>query len=235
MFKNWTNLFIYHAKNNKLFTFLNILGLSIGIAGLIFAILYWNDEQSYNDWNPDKDKIHQVISDLGEDLIWGYTASPLSQYLDEIPEVESYCYFNTWYYNEIITYKDKKELVAKIFDAQNNFFEFFPFEFVKGSSNIKNHDNTSIYLSEEVAERIFGNDDPIGKQVQYSGRTLVVRGIYKIEGKSSIAPEAVTNIIDKKLEENKDQWGNFNFGLLLKLKDSSQKTKVEKALNSLFS
>ncbi|UOX35254.1 ABC transporter permease [Flavobacterium sediminilitoris] len=234
MFKNWTNLFIYHAKNNKLFTFLNILGLSIGIAGLIFAILYWNDEQSYNDWNPDKDKIHQVISDLGEDLIWGYTASPLSQYLDEIPEVESYCYFNTWYYNEIINYKDKKELVAKIFDAQNNFFEFFPFEFVKGSSNIKNHDNTSIYLSEEVAERIFGNDDPIGKQVQYSGRTLVVRGIYKIEEKSSIAPEAVTNIIDKKLEENKDQWGNFNFGLLLKLKDPSQKTKVEKALNSLF-
>ena len=60
MLKNWTNPFIYHIRNNKLFTFLNVLGLSIGIAGLIFATLYWNDEHSYNAWNPGRDKIYQV-------------------------------------------------------------------------------------------------------------------------------------------------------------------------------
>ena len=59
MLKNWTNLFIYHIKNNKLFTILNVLGLSIGIAGLIFATLYWNDEHSYNAWNPGKEKVFQ--------------------------------------------------------------------------------------------------------------------------------------------------------------------------------
>ena len=234
MLKNWTNLFIYHIKHNKLFTFLNILGLSIGIAGLIFAILYWNDEQSYNAWNPEKNKVHQVVSDLGNDIIWGYTASPLEQYLEEIPEIESHCYFNTWYYNEIISYNGKKELVEKIFDAQKNFFEFFPFEFTKGNSKSALVDNTSIALSEEVAQRLFGTDEAMGKQVQYSGRTLVVRGVYKINKKASIAPEAVTNIIDKQLEDNADQWGNFNFGLLIKLKNPSEKPKVEKALDQLF-
>lgn len=234
MLKNWTRIFLFHIKNNKLFTFLNILGLSIGIAGLIFATLYWNDEQSYNNWNPEKEKVHQVVSDLGNDLVWGYTASPLGKYLGEIPEIESHCYFNTWYYNEIITYKGKKELIEKIFDAQNNFFDFFPFEFIKGNGKVAIQDNTSIALSEEVAQRLFGKEEAMGKQVQYSGRTLVVRGIYKINKKSSIAPEAVTNIIDKQLEENREQWGNFNFGLLLKLKDTSQKTKVEEALNRLF-
>lgn len=234
MLKNWTNLFIYHIKNNKLFTFLNVLGLSIGIAGLIFATLYWNDEHSYNDWNPEKDKVHQVVSDLGNDLVWGYTASPLGKYLGEISEVESYCYFNNWYYDEIITYKGKKELIEKIFDAQNNFFDFFPFEFIKGSGKTAIQDNTSIALSEEVAQRLFGEEEAMGKEVQYSGRTLVVRGVYRINKKSSIAPEAVTNLIDKQLKENSDQWGNFNFGLLLKLKDSSQKTKVEGELNQLF-
>lgn len=54
MLKNWINTFVYHVKNYKFFTILNILGLSIGIAGLIFAILYWNDEQSYDQWNPNK-------------------------------------------------------------------------------------------------------------------------------------------------------------------------------------
>jgi putative ABC transport system permease protein len=234
MLKNWTNLFIYHIKNNKLFTFLNVLGLSIGIAGLIFATLYWNDEHSYNDWNPEKDKIHQVVSDLGNDLVWGYTASPLGKYLGEISEVESYCYFNNWYYDEIITYKGKKELIEKIFDAQNNFFDFFPFEFIKGSRKTAIQDNTSIALSEEVAQRLFGEEEAMGKEVQYSGRTLVVRGVYRINKKSSIAPEAVTNLIDKQLKENSDQWGNFNFGLLLKLKNPDNKTKVEEVLNQLF-
>lgn len=234
MLKNWTNLFIYHIKNNKLFTFLNVLGLSVGIAGLIFATLYWNDEHSYNDWNPEKDKVHQVVSDLGNDLVWGYTASPLGKYLGEISEVESYCYFNNWYYDEIITYKGKKELIEKIFDAQNNFFDFFPLEFIKGNGKTAIQDNTSIALSEEVAQRLFGEEEAMGKEVQYSGRTLVVRGVYKINKKSSIAPEVVTNLIDKQLEVNSDQWGNFNFGLLLKLKDPSQKTKVEGELNQLF-
>lgn len=234
MLKNWTNLLLHHIRHNKLFTFLNILGLSIGIAGLIFATLYWNDEQSYNDWNPEKDKVHQVVSDLGNDLVWGYTASPLGKYLGDISEIESHCYFNTWYYDEIITYKGEKQLIEKIFDAQNNFFDFFPFEFIKGNGKTAIQDNTSIALSEEVAQRLFGEDEAMGKEVQYSGRTLVVRGVYKINKKSSIAPEVVTNIIDKQLEENNDQWGNFNFGLLLKLKEPSQKTKVEGKLNQLF-
>jgi len=46
MLQNWLHIFLFQIKNNKLFTALNVLGLSIGIAGLIFAILYWNDEHS---------------------------------------------------------------------------------------------------------------------------------------------------------------------------------------------
>ena len=65
MLKNWINIFIYHIKNNKLFTALNVLGLSIGIAGLIFAILYWNDEHSYDQWNPNKDNVFLVSQSNG--------------------------------------------------------------------------------------------------------------------------------------------------------------------------
>lgn len=234
MLKNWINLFIYHIKNNKLFTGLNILGLSVGIAALIFAVLYWNEEHSYNAWNPEKEKVHQVVSDIGEGIVWGYTASPLELYLKDISEIEAHCYFNTWYYNEIIEYKGKKELIGKIFDAQNNFFDFFPFEFTKGNGKTAIQDNSSIALSEETAKRLFGEEEAIGKQVLYSGRKLVVRGVFKNDKKSSIAPEAVTNIIDKQLKANSDQWGNFNFGLLLKLKNPATKKEVEKKLNQLF-
>lgn len=226
MLKNWLHIFLYQIKNNKLFTALNILGLSMGIAGLIFAILYWNDEQSYNAWNPEKDKVFQSISQVSKDMFWASNVAPLEPHLKKsFPELESYCYLDNWYYQEIVQYKNKKEII-KITDAQNTFFQFFPFTFIKGTAQTALKDNASMAISEETAALLFGEENPIGKEVRYSGRVLVIRGVYKIPGKSSMAPMAVTNLIDAKLKENIEQWGNFNHGLLLKLKNPDDKAKV---------
>ncbi len=226
MISNWIKIFLFQIKNNKFFTALNVLGLSLGISGLIFAILYWNDEQSYNKWNPNKDKVFQSVSHVSEDVFWASNVAPFEPYFkNSFSELESYCYLENWYYEEIIEYKSKKEII-KITDAQNTFFEFFPFTFIKGNSKTALKDNSSIAISKETATRLFGEEDPMGKEVRYSGRTLVVRGVYTIPGKSSLAPMAVTNLIDAKLKENIDHWGNFNFGLLLKLKNPDDQNKV---------
>lgn len=235
MINNWIKIFLYQLKKNKLFTILNTLGLSLGIAGLIFAILYWNDEQSYNAWNPEKGKVMHVVSYVSVDTYWSTSVATLEPYLQKsFPELDSYCYLNQWYYNEIIQFKNKKEIVP-IIDAQKTFFEFFPFEFIKGNSKNPLPDKNSIAISEETAEKLFGNEEPIGKQVTYSGRTLVVRGVYRISGKSSLEPQAVTSLINSRLEEDKDQWGNFTFGLLLKLKNPSDAEKVAFKLKKLMS
>ncbi|MEO8535412.1 MAG: hypothetical protein ABI441_16765, partial [Flavobacterium sp.] len=65
MISNWFKIFVYHLKQNKLFSFLNVLGLSIGIAGIIFAILYWNNENAYDQWNPEKENSYQVLNKIG--------------------------------------------------------------------------------------------------------------------------------------------------------------------------
>ncbi|HEX8563683.1 MAG TPA: ABC transporter permease [Flavobacterium sp.] len=235
MVLNWTKIFLYHLKQNKLFSFLNILGLSIGIGGLIFAILYWNEEHSYNAWNPQKDQVYQVINDLGDNNMWPTNIAPLETYLkSSMPEVSEYCYLNGWYFDEIISYNGKKEYVEKILDSQSGFFSFFPFEFTSGSAASAIKDEGSIALAETTALRLFGTTKALGKKVQHSGRTLVVRGIYKITGKSSYAPEAVTNLIGPRLAENNTQWGNFSFGLLLKIKDPNDVAKVKKRIEDLY-
>ncbi|MFC4738715.1 ABC transporter permease [Flavobacterium ponti] len=235
MLKNWTNLFIYHIKNNKLFTILNILGLSIGIAGLVFATLYWNDEHSYNEWNPGKGKVFQSISKVGPDEYWASNVAPFEPYFKtDFPELEAYCYLDNWYYEEIVQYKDKKE-IFKIVDSQKNFFEMFPFPFLKGNSKTALKDNTSIVFSKKAAERLFGTIDILGKEVTYSGRKLVVRGVYELIGKSSIQPEVVTNIvINARLKDDKDNWGNFSYGLLLKLKNPDDIGKVKAKMEKLM-
>ncbi|MGO4771296.1 ABC transporter permease [Flavobacterium sp. W22_SRS_FK3] len=233
MLQNWTNIFIYHIKNNKLFTALNVLGLSIGIAGLIFAILYWNEEHSYDQWNPEKDKVYSVMSNLGGGNVWGVSSAipaPIlkstTSYLDE------YCYYRTNYSKQTIQYQRKTEVFDKILTAQSSFFSFFPFEFIRGNAKSALHDRNSIAISEETASRLFKGENPMGKQVRYAERFFVVRGVYRLSEKSSVMPSAVTTVIEDDLEKNRESWG-LNYGLMLKLKKQSDTTAVIKKLDEI--
>ncbi|MCC9065423.1 ABC transporter permease [Flavobacterium piscisymbiosum] len=234
MLKNWTNIFIYHIKNNKFFTALNVLGLSIGIAGLIFATLYWNEEHSYDQWNPEKDKISLVLNDLGGGNVWAVNPAVSGPLLKSATsDLEEYCYFTSDYAKETVQYDGKIEVVDKIFSAQSNFFSFFPFEFIRGSAKSALHDRNSIAFSEKTASRLFKNENPMGKQVKYAERYFVVRGVYRLSKKSSVMPAAVTTIIEDDLEKSKESWG-FNYGLMLKLKKQSDTTAVLKKLNEIY-
>lgn len=234
MLKNWTNIFIYHIKSNKLFTALNVLGLSIGIAGLIFAILYWNDEHSYDQWNPEKEKIYAVLNDLGGGNVWAVNSpvpGPLLK--SSTTDLKEYCYFSTDYAKETIEYNKKIEVVDKIFTAQSNFFSFFPFEFIRGNRKDALHDRNSIAFSEKTASRLFENENPIGKQVKYAEKIFIVRGVYRLNEKSSVMPAAVTTIIEDDLEKKKENWG-LNFGLIVKLKRQSDTTAILHKINEIY-
>lgn len=235
MLKNWINIFIYHIKNNKVFTALNVLGLSIGIAGLIFAILYWNDEQSYDQWNPNKDNIFLLTNQMDPTTYWSSSSAPVGSAVKEIsPEVESYCYLSGDYGDEIIRFKNKKVQTNKIIVAQKNFFDYFPYTFIEGNSKTALPDVNSICLSEDLAERIFGNETALGKQIILQNKSLIVRGVYKLDKKSVYNPSCVINFMDERIKGNIQFWGNFQFVLMLKLKDVNDQKAVTDKLKNLY-
>jgi putative ABC transport system permease protein len=235
MIINWIKIFIYHLKQNKLFSFLNVLGLSIGIAGVIFAILYWNDEQSYDAWNPNKDNVFLVANQMGENTFWASSSAPIGAAIKEkSSEVASYCYLSGNYESDIIRYKDKKVQSSKIVLAQKNFFDFFPFEFVEGNQKSALADENSISLSENVATQIFGKETALGKEVLFQNKKLIVRGVYKMDKKSSYNPSCVVNFIDLRIRKSIDQWGNFQFVLFLKVKNPSKVLLIENELQKLY-
>lgn len=234
MIKNWLHLFVFNLKQNKLFTTLNVLGLSIGMAGLIFAILYWNDEQSYDAWNPAKDQVFVSINAVAKDEYWSTNVAPLDSYFKkDFPELETHCYFDNWYNSEMVHYQGKKELL-KIIDAQGTFFACFPFQFIYGTPQSAIKDASCIALSEKAAKKLFGAQNPMGKEVVYSGKKLTVSGVYNIPGKSSMAPEAVTHLIENRMESDQDNWGNFSYGLMLKLKNPADKNQVIRRIEKLM-
>ncbi|TDP01044.1 ABC transporter permease [Flavobacterium sp. 245] len=234
MLKNWINTFFYHIKNNKLFSILNVLGLSIGMATLIFAILFWNDEHSYDQWNPEKDKIYSVLNDIGENNIWTSNAATTGPLLKAISsDVESYCYFYAEYAKDVISYNGKKEMLSKIFTAQKNFFSFFPYKFIHGNGKTAIQDRSSIAISATTAERLFGTENPMGKLVRYNGQVFTVRGVYDLSEKSSVMPDAVTTVIDDDIERTKDQW-SYHYGLVLKIKNPNATGAIIKNMDNLF-
>lgn len=235
MLKNWINVFTYHIKNNKLFTALNVLGLSIGIAGLIFAILYWNDEHSYDQWNPNKDNVFLVANQMDPTTYWASSSSPIGSAIKEVsPDVESYCYLSGEYENEIIHFNNKKVQSDKIVSAQKNFFEYFPYEFIEGNSKKALPDVNSICLSQDLAVQIFGNESALGKQIVLQSKNLIVRGVYKLDKKSIYNPSCVVNFIDARINGTIQQWGNFQFVLLLKLKNPNDQKQVTDNLQNIY-
>jgi putative ABC transport system permease protein len=234
MLKNWTNIFIYHIKNNKLFTALNVFGLSIGIAGLIFATLYWNDEQSYNQWNTEKDNVFQVLVDEGENVAGINTPVTFEPFLKDDPNIEEMMYCQNWYDKPLYKYNGKKIIIKKTFNTQNNFFNFFPFEFLQGNQKTALQNENSIAMNQETAKQFFGKENPIGKQIQYEDKFLTVTAVYKIPSNSTIAPDAVVNNMKGRLNEDKDRWGSFNNGWFIKLKDPTKTIELSKKINALY-
>lgn len=223
MIQNWLKVFVYHFKQHKLFSILNILGLSIGISGLIFAILYWNEEHSYNEWNSEKDKVYEVINDMGEAGKWAWNVAPTAPILEASSKnIEGYCYYTAWYQEDILNYNGKKEMIKKIGAAESNFFSYFPFEFIAGDPKTAIQDENSIALSEEVAKLFFKDENPIGKQIIFDGKPHAVKGVYRIPGKSSMAPDVMLHL---KMDKASESWGDFNYGLMLKI-DSPDKVKA---------
>lgn len=233
MIFNWFKIFIYHLKQNKLFSFLNVLGLSIGVAGVIFAILYWNNENAYDQWNPEKENVYQVLNVIGATGdTWGTSSIPFGQTCKAtIPEIEQICFLNIWYGESVIKYQNRKVIDKKIMVSDENFFDFFPFPILKGDKKDVLKDKNSVAIAEEQANLLFKNDDPIGKSISYDNKSYIVKAVYRIIKPSSIEPNYVFGGIVR--EHDLNQWGNFNYGFMIKIKKDVDPALVLKKMHNV--
>ncbi|KAF2332232.1 ABC transporter permease [Flavobacterium ginsenosidimutans] len=232
MIFNWFKIFIYHLRQSKLFSFLNVLGLSIGIAAVIFAILYWNNEHSYDQWNPEKESSYLVLNKIGSGDIWASNSIPFGETCKaSIPEIEKVCFMNNWYDEEIIKYKDQKLLTKNIMVSDENFFDFFPFEIIQGAKQNILKEKNSVAISTEQAQLLFKNEDPIGKSILYKNNNYTVKSVYRLIKPSSIEPTYVFSGV--KREGDLNSWGNFNYGLMVKIKDGVDPALVLKKMQNV--
>lgn len=237
MLKNWFKVFLYNSRKNKLFFFLTVLGLATGMTGIILALSYWEDESAYNQWNPNKDNIAEVIVHFN-DNIWQWQVAPLAHYLKEsAPEIEDFMYYKPYYSSDPATYQGKNIFLKNYFNTQANFFDFFPLEVTAGTAGRFKTTPNAIAIEEKQVFQIFGDEDPIGKVFQTAqGESLVVTTVYRNNRATSVQPNFIVKEVENSIKGGikNNNWGDFNYGLLLKLKNKADFAAVEKKMTAIF-
>lgn len=185
MIRNYLKTAWRNTRKNKLFSFINILGLSIGIATCFIIMLYVQDELSYDRFNKNADNIARVVfhADInGGKIDESVSMPPVAQTMKrDFPEVEDATRILSFgtpkiIYNNTVFKDDRFALVDP------NFFSIFTLPMIKGDAKTALAQPGGIVLTQETAEKFFGKQEPIGKIIQVntdSNRVYKVTGIIK--------------------------------------------------------
>ncbi len=166
MLKNYFKIGLRSLLRNKFFTAINLFGLTLGMTTCLLIMLYVQNELSYDRFNNKADQIVRVVfrgSIQGEKMKEAMVMPPVAQtFKSEYPEVLEATRLRN-YGNPRITYGDKTFKENAFAYADSNFFEVFTLPFLKGNPKTALLEPNTIVISESVAKKYFGSEDPIGK------------------------------------------------------------------------
>ena len=184
MLRNYLKIAARNIIKHKGVSFLNVLGLSIGIAACILIFLYVQFELSYDRYHVNARQVYRIGQKIDYlNVRTAGTSAPLAEAMvTEFPEIQSAARVRN-IDESIVRLDDKGFLEKKIIWADPQIFDLFSFDFLRGDPKEALVDPFSVVISERTAEKYFGREDPIGKVLMCNIRTrdleLVITGVYK--------------------------------------------------------
>lgn len=240
MLKNYLNVALRHLKKNKGYAFINMIGLSLGMACAILILLWVNDEVKYNAFQKNYNSLYQVIENQSyEGKTYTFSALPgkfSPAIKDELPEVK-YASRTDWGTNVLFSIGDKN-IYETGFYADPDFLKMFSFDLIKGDTSKLLSDPTSIVITTKMAEKFFGNDDPIGKTIKVNNeKEFTIAGLVKDPPLNSTLK--FSWLASFKIYEDKNpwlqQWGNNGVQTFVQLKDGADPKLLDKKLHDFIS
>lgn len=167
---------------HKGFSFINIVGLAIGLAACIIILLFILDEISYDRFHEKAHRIHRITVHgvFGDNEFNStYTPAPLARaMLSEFPEVEKITRLMLRPQRSVRIGDDKTFIEDRFFYADSSFFEIFSFKLIAGDPKRVLSESGNIVLTESTARRYFGDEDPVGKLLVEDNRfNYIVTGV----------------------------------------------------------
>jgi len=244
MFKSYLTVAIRNILRHKVYSFINLTGLAVGMACCILILLWIQDELSYDRFHENADDIYRVIQDINfadHSTTWAVTQGPLGSSLKEdFPEIINTARIKSQDFITL-TYKDKT-FDETIVLADGSIFEMFSFPLLKGDPLTALTNPHSIVLTEKMAEKYFGDEDPLGKTITIkifglTSYNFSVTGVMrKPPRNSSFRPQIlIPFIFFKDMGVTVDKWGNSFTNTFIQLRENIPHQKiVQKIRGYLF-
>ena len=180
MLKNYLKITFRNMKRHKGFSLINISGLAIGMACTILILLWVQYELSFDRFHENADQLYQAVYKFEDQEVYGrYLPGPLAALLkEEYPDIIDSTTYKPW--EKKISFGTKSFFGTGSY-VDPSFFEMFTFPFAKGDPKTAFSEPHSVVITEDLADKFFGSEDPLGKTLTYyvfsKGTDLKITGV----------------------------------------------------------
>ena len=249
MFKHHLKIICRNILSNKLHSILNIAGLAVGISSFILILLYVNHELTFDRFHKNFNNIYKLT--LGNSF---YTMAPFAVVLkDKLPDIEKIARIDFQMgggKSPLLRVKKGTEAetfrVNDIIYADSTFFDIFSFNVIEGDVKKSLSEPNSIVLTKSTAFKIFGNEDPLGKTIEFIGTNENPRLNYTVSAiindipvNSSIKFNGIVSFNTLKsikpggVDVDED-YGNWTYDTYILKKSASSVVQLTKKTNEIW-
>ncbi len=189
MLRNYFTTAIRYLSKNPVYAGINIFGLSIGLTCALLILIFINNELSYDRFHDKKDNIYRLVFELstkGREIHTPQMVAAVGpDMVTEFPEVVSAVRF-TQPEEGFFGYDESTFNIEKLCYSDSNLFRMFSFELLSGDPDNCLAAPYSLVITEDLARKIFGDENPIGKMLRWNNRDdLTVTGVMKMPPSNS--------------------------------------------------
>ncbi|HEX9503761.1 MAG TPA: ABC transporter permease [Patescibacteria group bacterium] len=244
MFKTYFKLAYRNIIKDKAYSIINISGLAIGFASSIMILLWVQNELSYDKFHKNAAQIYRIACDFGDSKTIGTPAGMPAALKAEMPVIKNTVRLYYAWSSILMETGNKKFEEKHAWYADPSFLDMFSYPLVEGDRRTALRQENGVLITQELAAKYFGKEDPIGKVIRKDNKeNVVVTGVLaNIPGNSDLQFDIILSMAsfaktDNRLQDN--VWGNFSFYEYVQLDkgfdpSAANLARLEKQMDQIF-
>jgi len=240
MFRNYLKTAFRNLGKNKLYSGINIIGLTTGLAACLLIGVFINHELSYDKFNVNADRIVRVTMEyknaetVNTTSTTGTKVGP--QFKRTFPSVEEYA--RTFLSQGIVKYGEKVFDEQRILFADDPFFKIFSFKLIEGNASSVLDAPQKIVLTASMARKYFGNDpdsyrEAVNKTLTAFGKEMIVSGVCEDAPQNSqIKFDFITQFLNLGNNVKNEKWWEANWITYLLVRDKKDIPQLQQQIVS---
>jgi len=181
MLLNYIKVAFRHIRKNKIFSFINISGLALGMAACLLMLMYVYNEKSYDNFHQNKDRIYRIITNWGDEgskMKFAGSMPGIAPTLNaEVPEVEFAARVRSLTETVITDQNNQRLQEENVYYADPGIFKILTWKIIKGQTAQILSEPFSIVLSEKTANKYYGNNEPVGTTLTINDQPYKISGV----------------------------------------------------------